>query len=47
MLQAKNTGDAPILLRVLKEGAHDRGQGDVYWQTVAEMRVFINHMIGV
>ncbi len=41
MMQANNTGDSPVLLRVLKEGSHDRGQGEVYWRTIAEMRVFI------
>ena len=44
-MQEKNTSDNPILLRVLKEGSHDRGQGEVYWQTIAEMRVFIETFI--
>ena len=40
-MQAANTSDHPILLRVLPLGAHDRGQGDVYWKTTAEMQLFI------
>lgn len=40
-MQELNTGDNPILLRVLEKGSHDRGQGEVYWQTHAEMRVFM------
>ena len=46
MLQAKNTADTPILLRVLEKGSHDRGQGEVYWRTVAEMQVFIREAVG-
>ena len=41
MMQEHNTSDNPILLRVLKLGAHDRGQGDDFWKTIAEMRLFI------
>ena len=40
-MQAKTTGDAPILLRVLAEGSHDRGKGEVFWQTAAEMQCFL------
>jgi len=30
----------PALLRVLAEGSHDRGQGDVMYRTMAEMQIF-------
>ena len=40
-MQAETTGDAPILLRVLAEGSHDRGKGEAYWQTIAEMQCFL------
>ena len=40
-LQEHNQSDNPILLRVLKLGSHDRGQGDVFWRTIAEMHVFM------
>ena len=41
MMQEHNQGDNPILLRVLELGSHDRGQGDVFWKTIAEMHVFM------
>ena len=41
-LQEKNQSDNPILLRVLEKGSHDRGQGETFWQTIAEMHVFID-----
>lgn len=44
-MQEMNTGDNPILLRVLEKGAHDRGRGEAYWQTIAEMHVFAEHII--
>ena len=40
-MQASNTSDNPILLRVLEKGSHDRGQGDVFWRTIAEMHLFM------
>ena len=40
-MQEHNTSDNPILLRVLELGSHDRGQGDVFWKTIAEMHVFM------
>ncbi len=45
MMQAKNTSDNPILLRVLEKGSHDRGQGDVYWRTISEMHIFMDNFI--
>lgn len=45
-MQELNTSDNPVLLRVLEKGSHDRGQGEVYWQTIAEMRVFIDKALG-
>ncbi|XCP85011.1 prolyl oligopeptidase family serine peptidase [Roseburia hominis] len=41
LMQEKNRSCNPILLRVLAEGAHDRGSGEAYWKTIAEMRLFI------
>lgn len=40
-MQQMNRSENPILLRVLYDGAHNRGTGDVYWRTVAEMLVFV------
>ena len=40
-MQAMNTGDNPVLLRVLAEGSHDRGKGEAYWRTTAEMQLFL------
>ena len=40
-MQAMNQSDEPVLLRVLAEGSHDRGKGDVFWRTIAEMHVFM------
>lgn len=40
-MQELNTSDNPILLRVLAKGSHDRGSGDAYWQTIAEMQLFV------
>ncbi len=40
-MQEHNTSDEPILLRVLELGSHDRGQGEVFWKTIAEMHVFM------
>lgn len=46
-MQAMNTSDNPILLRVLAEGSHDRGKGEVYWRTIAEMQLFLEqHLKG-
>lgn len=40
-MQAANQSENPILLRVLAEGSHDRGKGDVFWKTIAEMHLFM------
>lgn len=40
-MQAANQSENPILLRVLAEGSHDRGSGEVFWKTIAEMQVFL------
>ena len=40
-MQEHNRSDNPILLRVLELGSHDRGQGEVFWKTIAEMHVFM------
>ena len=40
-MQAENQSDNPILLRVLAEGSHDRGKGEVFWRTIAEMQLFL------
>ena len=44
-MQALNTSDNPILLRVLAEGSHDRGKGEFYWQTLAEMQLFLKQAL--
>lgn len=44
-MQAENQSDNPILLRVLAEGSHDRGKGEVYWQTIAEMQLFLHEYL--
>lgn len=44
-LQELNQSDAPILLRVLKDGSHDRGAGEVFWRTTAEMQLFADEYI--
>lgn len=40
-MQELNTSDHPVLLRVLAEGSHDRGKGEVFWRTIAEMQLFL------
>lgn len=40
-MQELNTSDSPVLLRVLAEGSHDRGKGEVFWRTIAEMQLFL------
>lgn len=44
-MQAENQSDHPILLRVLAEGSHDRGSGEVYWRTIAEMQLFLKRAL--
>ena len=44
-MQALNRSENPILLRVLAEGSHDRGRGEVYWQTIAEMQLFLKYAL--
>ena len=46
-MQAMNTSENPLLFRVLKEGAHDRGSGEVYWQTISEMQLFLEEHLGM
>lgn len=41
-MQAENQSGNPILLRVLAEGSHDRGKGEVFWRTIAEMQLFLD-----
>lgn len=45
MQQASTGGD--VLLRVLAEGSHDRGSGEVFYQTTAEMQIFIEYALGM
>jgi len=40
-MQELNTSDSPVLLRVLAEGSHDRGKGEAFWRTIAEMQLFL------
>lgn len=46
-MQAHNQNTTSILLRVLAKGAHNRGCGDDYWQTAAEMQLFIEKNLGI
>lgn len=46
-MQAHNQNTTPILLRVLAKGAHNRGYGDDYWQTAAEMQLFIEKNLDI
>lgn len=45
-MQERSQGEI-VLLRVLAEGAHDRGHGDVMFQTTAEMQLFIEQHLGI
>lgn len=44
-MQAENQSDNPILLRVLPEGSHDRGRGETFWRTIAEMHLFMEYAL--
>ncbi len=44
-MQAENQSENPILLRVLAEGSHDRGKGEFYWRTIAEMQLFMKYAL--
>lgn len=46
-MQEMNRSGNPILLRVLEKGGHDRGTGEAYWQTVAEMLLFVNKALAL
>ena len=39
-------GERPVLLRVLPYGSHDRGVGEYFQRTIAEMRTFIDIELG-
>lgn len=45
-LQQATTG-GPVLLRVLPYGSHDRGTGEYFYRTTAEMQTFIEHHLGM
>ncbi len=44
-MQELNRSDEPVLLRVLAEGGHDRGQGEIFFRTIGEMQVFLEHYL--
>lgn len=46
-MQELNTSENPILLRVLKKGSHDRGTGEDYWRTIAEIQLFAKKVLGI
>ena len=46
-MQSEASSKNPVLLRVLARGAHDRGEGGIYYATVAEMQCFIEHELGM
>lgn len=39
-------GERPVLLRILPYGSHDRGTGEYFRRTIAEMRAFIDIELG-
>ncbi len=41
------TAGGPVLLRVLPYGSHDRGAGEYFYRTAAEMQVFIERHLGM
>lgn len=41
------TAGGPVLLRVLPYGSHDRGTGEYFYRTTAEMQVFIEQILGM
>ena len=46
-MQEMTVGEAPVLLRVLARGGHNRGGNpDEYWRTTTEMRTFIMRAMG-
>lgn len=45
-LQAAANPSRPVLLRVLARGSHDRGAGEVFYRTTAEMQTFIALALG-
>lgn len=46
-MQECNQSENPVLLRVLAKGSHDRGSGEVYWRTIAEMQLFAQKALGL
>ena len=46
-VQELNTSENPVLFRVLAKGSHDRGSGAEYWQTAAEMQIFLEKALGM
>ena len=46
-LQQEGAGPAPVLLRVLEHGSHNRGgTPEEHWSTLAEMRLFLERAMG-
>ncbi len=41
------TAGGPVLLRVLPYGSHDRGAGEYFYHTTAEMQVFLERALGM
>lgn len=41
------TAGGPVLLRVLPYGSHDRGVGEYFYRTTAEMQVFLERALGM
>lgn len=41
------TAGGPVLLRVLPYGSHDRGAGEYFYRTAAEMQVFMETSLGM
>ena len=47
LMQEMNTSENPVLLRVLKDGSHDRGRGDALYKTASEAQTFVKKALGV
>ncbi len=46
-IQAENKSENPILLRILADGGHNRGTGEVMYRTFSELQGFIYKELGV
>ena len=47
LIQEKSAGDNPVLLRVLKDGSHDRGTGKEFYKTISEFILFLYNELSI